>query len=124
MQKSENPTKKRKWLYRKVPLNGHVFLLTLLLTLMLIPVSILYGIELVYSYPNASENFLLTLNEYVFYPFYSLFDYLTLKFESIASVYIPLLFIYAFFLALIVERLISFLVFFIKLAFLRKNLNE
>lgn len=120
----EKVEKKRKWLYRKVPLNGHVFLLTLLFTLMLIPVSVLYGIELVFSNPSASGNYLLSINEYVFYPFYSLFDYLTLKFESIVSVYIPLLFIYAFFLAMIVERLFSFLVFFIKLAFLRKNLNE
>lgn len=92
----EKVEKKRKWLYRKVPLNGHVFLLTLLLSLMLIPVSILYGIELVYSNPNASGNFLLTLNEFVFYPFYTLFDYLTLKLGYIASVYIPLLFMLFF----------------------------
>jgi hypothetical protein len=45
MQESESYTKKRKWLYRKVPLNENVILFLLYFVYLLIPVTFMYEIK-------------------------------------------------------------------------------
>ena len=121
MNESENPTKKRKWLYRKAPLNENVFLFLLFFVYLLIPVTFMYEIKTINTGNSQVLNYLFSISEFTYYPFKVLIESISNTFLDNGILFNFLLILYPFFPAIIVERLISFLVFFIKLALPRKN---
>lgn len=115
----EKVEKKRKWLYRKVPLNDNVFLFLLLFVYLLIPVTFMYEIKTINTGNSQILNYLFSISEFTYYPFKIFIDNISNTFLYNGILFNVLLILYPFILAIIVERLFSFLVFFSKLAFQR-----
>lgn len=113
----EKVEKKRKWLYRKVPLNENIFLFLLLFVYLLIPVTIMHEIKTINSGNSQMLNNLFSISEFIYYPFKFFVVYLSSIFDSLGVLNVLLLILYPFIPTIITERLISFLGFFIKLAF-------
>jgi hypothetical protein len=111
MQESESYTKKRKWLYRKVPLNGHLFLLLLLFYLALFPFFIFLNLDesinvkIQESFFEQFVNLLFQPGSFVIVNLIDALPFLTLF-------YFLFLFIYVFLMVVLFERTISFSVYF------------